>query len=144
MDDRESDAVRRAIRSWWITQGPEVDAFEREFAATVGAPHAVAMSSGTAALHCALLAVGVERDDEVITVSHSFIATANAITHCGALPVFVDIDPHTYHIDPALVEDAACVIGSEIHWQDGSAGESQGHSALPLWRGLSRRRTGGW
>ena len=89
-----------------MTQGPEVAAFEREFAAYVGAPHACAVSNCTTALHLALLAVGVGPGDEVITVSHSFIATANAIRYCGAMPVFVDIDPDTYNIDPALIEAA--------------------------------------
>ena len=73
--------------------GPEVAAFEREFAALVGAPHACAVSNCTTALHLALLALGVGPGDEVITVSHSFIATANAIRYCGATPVFVDIEP---------------------------------------------------
>src|SRR5258707_11665141 len=96
MDEREADAARRAILSGWITQGPEVAAFEREFADAVGATHACAVSNCTAALHLALLALEVGAGDEVITVSHSYIATANAIRYCGALPVFVDIDPHTF------------------------------------------------
>ena len=90
--------------SGWVTQGPEVAAFEREFAAFVGAPHACAVSNCTTALHLALLAVGVGPGDEVITVSHSFIATANAIRYCGAMPVFVDIEPDTFNIDPARIE----------------------------------------
>ena len=95
---------RRGARSssGWVTQGPEVAAFEREFAAYVGAPHACAVSNCTTALHLALLAVGVGPGDEVVTVSHSFIATANAIRYCGATPVFVDIEPETFNIDPAL------------------------------------------
>jgi dTDP-4-amino-4,6-dideoxygalactose transaminase len=83
-----------------------VAAFEQEFARDVGAPHACAVSSCTTALHLALLALGVGPGDEVITVSHSFIATANAVRYCGARPVFVDIDPRTYNIDPGLIEDA--------------------------------------
>ena len=106
MDEREAEAARRAILSGWVTQGPEVAAFEGEFAAAVGASHACAVSSCTTALHLALLACGVTAGDEVVTVSHSFIATANAIRYCGATPVFVDIDLATFNMDPALVEAA--------------------------------------
>jgi dTDP-4-amino-4,6-dideoxygalactose transaminase len=104
LDDDEIAAAARAIRSGWVTQGPEVAAFEREFAEFVGAPFACAVSSGTAALHLALLAAGVGPGDDVVTVSHSFIATANAIRHCGARPVFVDVEPGTFNMDPSLVE----------------------------------------
>lgn len=106
LDEREVEAVRRVILSGWVTQGPEVAAFEREFATVVRAPHACAVSNCTTALHLALLALGVDRGDEVITVSHSFIATANAVRYCGATPVFVDIEPATFNIDPALIEPA--------------------------------------
>lgn len=109
LDEREAEAARRAILSGWVTQGPEVAAFEREFAAAVGADHACAVSNCTTALHLALLAAGVGPNSEVVTVSHSFIATANAIRYCGAIPVFVDIDRSTFNIDPSLVEAA---IGS--------------------------------
>jgi perosamine synthetase len=106
MDEREAAAAGRVILSGWITQGPEVAAFEREFADFVGAPHACAVANCTVALHLALLAVGVQPGDEVITVSHSYIATANAIRYCGATPVFVDIEPETFNIDPTQVEGA--------------------------------------
>ena len=106
MDEREVEATRRPLLSGWVTQGPEVAAFEREFAAYVGAKHACAVSNCTTALHLALLAVGVQPGDEVITVSHSFIATANSIRYCGATPVFVDIQPETFNVDPSLIEDA--------------------------------------
>ncbi len=102
----EERAAQAVIRSGWLMQGRVVETFEREFAEYVGAPHACAVSSGTTALHLALLAVGVETKDEVVTVSHSFIATANSIRYCGAIPVFVDIEPDTYNIDPDLVEAA--------------------------------------
>lgn len=106
MDEREAEAARRVILSGWITQGPEVAAFEKEFAALVGAEHAVAVSNCTTALHLALLALDIKPGDEVITVSHSFIATANVIRYCGATPVFIDVDPATFNIDPALIEAA--------------------------------------
>lgn len=104
--EAEAAAAQRVILSGWLTQGPEVASFEQEFAAGVGAAHACAVSNCTTALHLALLAVGVAAGDEVITVSHSFVATANAVRYCGAVPVFVDIDPASYNIDPALVEPA--------------------------------------
>lgn len=106
MGPGETEAVRRPLTSGWVTQGPEVAAFEREFAAYVGAPHACAVSTCTAALHLALEVVGVRAGDEVITVSHSFIATANSIRYCGATPVFVDIRPGTFNIDPDRIEAA--------------------------------------
>jgi len=106
MDEAEAAAVRRPILSGWVTQGPEVAAFEREFAAAVGAPHACAVANCTVALHLALRAAGVRAGDEVITVSHSYIATANSIRYTGATPVFVDIDPGTFNMSPALVEQA--------------------------------------
>lgn len=102
----EADAAREAVLSGWVSQGPQVAAFEREFAALVNAPFATAVSNCTTALHLALVAANVRPGDEVITASHSFIATANCIRYCGATPIFVDIDPETYNVDPDRVAEA--------------------------------------
>jgi dTDP-4-amino-4,6-dideoxygalactose transaminase len=99
-------AIDRVAREAAFILGPETEAFEREFAALCETKHCIAVSSGTAALHLGLLALGVQADDEVITTPNSFLATAEAITYCGGIPVFVDIDPATANLDPKLVERA--------------------------------------
>lgn len=110
LGDEEVAASARVIRSGWITQGPEVAAFEGELAAAVGAKHAAAVANCTVALELALRALGVGADkgrvDEVITVSHSFIATANAVVSAGGVPVFVDVCEDDLGMEPALVEAA--------------------------------------
>jgi perosamine synthetase len=100
----EEQAVLEVLRSGWVSQGPVVAEFERRFADYVGAAQAVAVSSCTAALHLALVAAGIKPGDEVLCPSLSFIATANAIVHAGAQPVFVDINASTYNINPASIE----------------------------------------
>jgi dTDP-4-amino-4,6-dideoxygalactose transaminase len=109
----ERELLLDAFDSNWIAPlGPHVDAFEREFAAAVGMTHAAALSSGTAALHLALEAVGVSRGDEVITSTLTFVATANAIAYLGAEPVFVDCSAHTWTLDPDLLAEEleACTV----------------------------------
>jgi perosamine synthetase len=100
----EELAVLEVLRSGWITQGPRVAEFERAFSAYIGCRHAIAVSSCTTALQLTLLAQGVGPGDEVICPSLSFIATANSIASTGATPIFADIDPETYNIDPQQVE----------------------------------------
>lgn len=99
-------AVLDAIESTQFILGPNVTAFEQESAAYLGAPYAVSCASGTDALHLAILAAGIGPGDEVITSPFTFIATAEAICYVGATPVFVDIEPGTFNIDPALIKAA--------------------------------------
>ncbi|WP_417808184.1 DegT/DnrJ/EryC1/StrS family aminotransferase [Thioclava sp.] len=106
LGEAEAQAAHDAVLSGWVSQGPQVAAFEADFAALVDAPYAVAVSNCTTALHLACQAVGVGPGDEVITVSHSFVATGNAIRQCGAMPVFVDIETGGYNIDPEAVAQA--------------------------------------
>jgi dTDP-4-amino-4,6-dideoxygalactose transaminase len=110
LGDAEVAAAERVLRSGWLTQGPEVRAFEEAFAAFTGAGHAIAVSSGTSALELSLHALGISGGGEVVTVSHSFIATANVVRRAGAKPVFVDIAPGGFNIDP---EKVAAAIGPD-------------------------------
>ncbi len=102
--DEEREAVDRVLRSGMLAQGPEVAAFEEEFSAHVGGRHCVAMNSGTSALHLGFIAAGIKPGDEVIVPSFSFAATANSVALAGAIPIFADIDPRTFNLDPDHVE----------------------------------------
>ena len=106
MGPEEKQAVLKVLDSGMIAQGPRVRAFEEAFAEMCGVKHAVATSSGTTALTVALLAHGIGPGDEVITSSFTFIASANSILYVGARPVFVDIDPVTFNLDPGLIKVA--------------------------------------
>lgn len=168
-DEAEARATADVLASGWVSQGPKVARFEELFAARVGAAHAVATSSCTTALHLALLLAGVRPGDEVICPSYTFIATANAVLYTGATPVFAEIQPDTWNIDPvdvlrrvtprtravlpvhqvglavdlqafdplkargiAIVEDAACAIGSTYRGRPvGSSGNSACFSFHP-------------
>ena len=104
--DEEIKEVEAVLRSGFIAQGPKVAEFEEKFADYIGTRHAIATSSGTTALHVALLCAGIGKGDEVITTPFSFAATANSVLYTGAKPVFVDIDPKTYNINPEQIEEA--------------------------------------
>jgi len=104
IDEADIEAVIQVLRSAWITTGPKVTEFEEAFAKFVGAKYAVAVSSGTAALHAAMYAIGIKPGDEVIVPAMTFAATANCVVFLGGSPVFVDVDPETLLIDPDQVE----------------------------------------
>lgn len=104
--DEDVAAVVDTLRSLWIGTGPRSQEFERRFAETVGAPHAVAVNSATAALHLGLLAAGVGPGDEVVVPAMTFASTANVVVHCGATPRFADVDPRTRCLGPAELEAA--------------------------------------
>lgn len=104
IDDEDIEAVIGVLRSDWLTTGPKVSEFERVFSRAVGAKHAVAVSSGTAALHCAMYALGIGPGHEVIIPAITFAATANCVVYQGGTPVFVDVTPDTLLIDVNEVE----------------------------------------
>lgn len=122
LGEDEIAAAVAVMRSGMLAQGPVTAAFEEEFAAFTGTSHAVAVNSGTAALHAALKALGIGPGDEVIVPSFTFIATATAVSMCGAVPVFADIDPGTFTLDPAhaetlVSERTKAVIGVHLFGQ---------------------------
>ncbi|HOI61831.1 MAG TPA: aminotransferase class I/II-fold pyridoxal phosphate-dependent enzyme, partial [Methanoculleus sp.] len=122
LGNEESEAVLAVLASGMIAQGPVTAAFEEEFAAYCGVPHAVAVSNGTTALHAALLAAGVGPGDEVIVPAFTFFATASAVSMCGAVPVFADVDAATATIEPAdaltkVTEKTKAVIAVHLYGQ---------------------------
>jgi perosamine synthetase len=106
IDERDEELVLEVLRSGWLSLGPTGPRFESMIADTVGAPYAAGVSSGTAGLHLCMHLADVQPGDEVITSPYSFVASANCAIYMGATPVFADIDPHTYNLDPAAVEAA--------------------------------------
>src|SRR5579862_5186209 len=104
--DDEMREVLATLQSGWLTTGPRVRAFEQAFADYIGVPHAVALNSGTAALHLSMLAAGVEPGDEVVTTPLTFCATANVVVHVGGTPRFADIDPVSWNLDASAAEAA--------------------------------------
>jgi perosamine synthetase len=106
IDERDEELVLDVLRSGWLSLGPTGPRFESMLAGVAGAPHCAAVSSGTAGLHLCMFLAGVDAGDEVITSPYSFVASANCAIYMGATPVFADIDPHTYNLDPAAVEAA--------------------------------------
>jgi len=113
---RAGDYVKECIDTAWVSSaGAYVDRFERELAATTGARRAVAVVNGTAALHIALKLVGVEAGDEVLIPSLTFVATANAVSYCGAIPHFVDVEPGTLGLDPISLEQRLAMIGERVN-----------------------------
>ena len=104
IDEDDVKSVTDTLRSNYITCGPKVEELECNLAALTGARYAVAVSNGTAALHCACIAAGIGPGDEVITTPLTFAASANCVLYCGGTPVFADVDPETYNIDPASIE----------------------------------------
>lgn len=105
IDEDDIQAVTETLQADYLTTGPKVKEFERHIADYVGADYAVAVSNGTAALHAACYAAGIGEGDEVITTPLTFVATSNSVLYCGARPVFVDIDPNTYNIDPNKIRE---------------------------------------
>src|ERR1700722_14834690 len=103
LGDDEWQALREPIETGWLTQGPKVAAFEEAFGKRHGARHAIACSNCTAGLHLMLSALDLRPGDEVIVPAFTWVATANAVVHCSATPVFADVDPVTFNIDPTRI-----------------------------------------
>lgn len=104
-DSEELKEIEKVLSSGWVSQGPEVKEFETRAAEYLGVRHAIAVINCTSALHLSLLAMGIQKDDEVLVADFTFPATGHAVLYCGATPMFVDVDMKTYNLDPALIEE---------------------------------------
>jgi len=104
-DEEEIEEIKEVLDSGWVSQGPKTKEFEEAFAKYVGAKYAIAVTNCTAALHLSLLAIGVGKGDEVLVADFTYPATAHSVLYCGAKPIFIDVDPKTYNIDPELIEE---------------------------------------
>jgi dTDP-4-amino-4,6-dideoxygalactose transaminase len=149
--DELRDVFDRVLNESSFVLGPEVQRFEQEFAAYVGTKHCVALNNGTSALQLALASLDIGPGDEVITVPHTFIATAEAISAVGARPVFVDIDPVSFNMDPALLEAAItprtrAIIPVDLYGQvadmDPIDRIATRHCIPGAWRGVQRAEGG--
>ena len=130
LTDAEVNSVATVLRKGTLSLGPRIADFERCFAAYMGTPHAAGLSSGTAALHLAMIAAQVEENDLVVTTPFSFVASANCILYQRGVPVFVDVDPLTGNINPDLTSDAVSRL----------AGGSGTRRAEPLLRAVRKNR----
>lgn len=145
-------AIQHVLDNTSFILGAEVDAFERAFAELCGVRHCVGVGSGTAALELTLRALGVGPGDEVITVAHTFIATAEAISAVGAVPVFVDVDPHTYNLDPNQLERAIsthtrAILPVHIYGQPANMttiGEIAEHAGIPVIEDAAQAHAATW
>jgi perosamine synthetase len=104
-DFEELEEIKKVLDSGWVSQGPEVREFERKVAEYLGAKHAIAVTNCTCALHLSLLSLGIGKKDEVLVADYTFPATAHSVLYCKAKPVFVDVNPRTYNIDPDKIEE---------------------------------------
>lgn len=104
-DSHEIEEIKKVLESGWVSQGPKVKEFEENIVNYIGATYAIAVSNCTAALHLANLSIGITKGDEVLVADYTFPATGHSVLYCGATPIFVDVDPKTYNIDPEKIEE---------------------------------------
>ena len=104
-DSKELHEIKKVLDSGWVSQGPKVKEFEDKVADYISGKYAIAVTNCTAALHLALLSLGISAGDEILVADYTFPATGHSVLYCGAKPIFVDIDPGTYNIDPEKIEE---------------------------------------